>query len=300
MSSIAPMLTDRFAPSPTGELHLGHAFSAWLGRTSARAASGRFLLRIEDLDRTRVRPEFVEGIVRDLRWLGLDWDGEVLFQSTRLPAYQTAIEKLARAELVYTCTCTRRDIQAAASAPQEGGEPVTGPDGLVYPGTCRGRAVVTGETAALRLDLGRAIESLGGADAVRTLAFTELDAGPDGETGSIVLDPEALLAGTGDVVLRRKDGAPAYHLAVVVDDAFQGITRVTRGRDLFPATAVQRLIQALLGLPVPEYRHHRLIRDASGRRLAKRDRDTSIARLRAEGLTPAEVLRLTVESDGTA
>ncbi|MCL5778713.1 tRNA glutamyl-Q(34) synthetase GluQRS [Limibaculum sp. FT325] len=283
------MLTDRFAPSPTGELHLGHAFSAWLGWSGARAAGGRFLLRIEDLDRERARPEHVAGILRDLAWLGIDWDGEVLFQSSRLAAYAAALATLGVRGLTYRCTCSRRDIAEAASAPQEGGAAAHGPDGIVYPGTCRGRPAGDGP-AAIRLDLAAAIAALGGAAAVGRLGFTEHDAGPDGETGRIMLDPAALLAATGDIVLRRRDGAPAYHLAVVLDDAFQGVTRVTRGRDLFAATPVQRLLQAALGLPEPEYRHHRLIRDASGRRLAKRDRDLSVAALRAAGATPREIL----------
>lgn len=284
------MLTDRFAPSPTGELHLGHAFSAWLGWSGARACGGRFLLRMEDLDQGRTRSDYADAILRDLAWLGIDWDGEVLFQSSRIGAYETALAALETRGLTYRCACSRRDIAEAASAPQEGAPPAHGPDGIVYPGTCRDAPVGDGP-AAVRLDMARAIEALGGLAAVARLGFVETGAGPDGETGRIALDPAALVAGTGDIVLRRRDGAPAYHLAVVVDDAFQGITRITRGRDLFAATPVQRLLQALLGLPEIEYRHHRLIRDASGRRLAKRDRDLSLARLREDGATPREILR---------
>lgn len=287
------MHIDRFAPSPTGELHLGHAFSALLGWRRAQAAGGRFLLRMEDLDRGRVRPEFVEGIYRDLAWLGLTWERPVLFQSTRLAAYGAALDRLARRDLTYGCTCTRRDIAAAIAAPQEGAAPMgpaDEPDGPVYPGTCRGRGHAPGPEVAIRLDLGRAIAALGGAAAVRRLSFDETGAGPAGETGTIRLDPGALLAGTGDVVLARRDGAPAYHLAVVVDDAWQGITQVTRGEDLFPSTALHRLLQALLELPVPRYHHHRLIRDAAGKRLAKRDHAHSLARLRDEGWTRADVL----------
>ena len=287
------MYTDRFAPSPTGELHLGHAYSALVGWRAARAAGGRFLLRIEDLDQGRSRPEFVEGITRDLAWLGIAWEQPVLFQSTRLPAYHAALDRLTRLGLTYPCTCTRQDIAEAVSAPQENGYSAgpAGPDGPVYPGTCRGRSHRPGETAAIRLDMDKAITALGGPDAVAALHFEELDAGPSGETGEIHLDPEALIAATGDVVLARRDGAPAYHLAVVIDDADQGVTHVTRGRDLFSATPVHRLLQALLGLATPAYRHHRLIRDASGKRLAKRDHANSLAQLRSEGWQPEDILR---------
>ncbi len=284
------MYTDRFAPSPTGELHLGHAFSALVGWRAARAAGGRFLLRIEDLDQGRSRPAFVDGITRDLAWLGIEWEQPVLFQSARLPAYQTALDRLTGLGLTYACTCSRRDIAEAVSAPQEGALH-SGPDGPVYPGTCRGRAHRPGEPAAIRLDMRRAIAALGGGDAVTSLHFEELDAGPGGETGKVRLDPEALAAGTGDIVLARRDGAPAYHLAVVLDDAWQGITHVTRGRDLFPATPIHRLLQALLGLATPLYRHHRLIRDAGAKRLAKRDQAHSLAQLRADGWQPGDLLR---------
>lgn len=280
------MYTDRFAPSPTGELHLGHAYSALTGWRAARAAGGRFLLRLEDLDQTRSRPEFVEGIYRDLTWIGVDWDGEVVFQSHRLPAYASALARLTAMDLTYPCYCTRRDIAEAVSAPQEGAAP-TGPDGLVYPGTCRGRIDCPEGPAAIRLDMARAIETLGG---IARLTFEELDEGPEGETGTIRLDADALVAGTGDVVLARRDGAPAYHLAVVIDDAWQGVTHITRGRDLFPATPVHRLLQALLGLPAPAYRHHRLIRGTDGKRLAKRDKAHSLAQLRDDGWAPEQVL----------
>jgi glutamyl-Q tRNA(Asp) synthetase len=284
------LYTDRFAPSPTGELHLGHAFSALVGGREARAAGGRFLLRIEDLDQGRSRPEFVAGIYRDLSWLGIEWERPVLFQSARLPAYRTALDRLTGLGLTYPCTCTRRDIAEAVAAPQESALP-PGPDGTVYPGTCRGRAHRSGETAAIRLDMRRAIAALDGPAAVAALHFQELDAGPAGETGEVRLDPETLVAGTGDVVLARRDGAPAYHLAVVVDDAHQGVTHVSRGRDLFPATPIHRLLQALLGLATPLYRHHRLIRDTAGKRLAKRDRAHSLAQLKADGWRPGDVLR---------
>jgi glutamyl-Q tRNA(Asp) synthetase len=280
-----PMHVERFAPSPTGDLHLGHAFSALTAHDAARAAGGRFLLRMEDLDRSRVRAEFVEGIERDLRWLGIAWDGPALFQSERRAAYAAALERLAGRGLAYACACTRRDIAEAAAAPHEG-TPPAGPDGVVYPGTCRGLGLAPGPGRAMRLDMRAAAAALGGAAALAGLAFEEIGRGPAGETGRIALDAEALVEGVGDAVLARRDGAAAYHLAVVVDDAHQGVSHVTRGEDLFPATPLHRLLQALLGLPVPVWRHHRLIRDEAGRRLAKRDRARSVAALRAAGETP--------------
>ncbi len=299
--SSGPTHVERFAPSPTGLLHLGHALSAWLGWQAARRAGGRFLLRIEDLDQGRVRPEWAVAIMRDLAWLGISWDGAVLHQSDRMQAYAFAIADLAARRLTYACTCTRRDIADALSAPQEGvdtqGPGAQGPDGPVYPGTCRGRFRLTDGPHAVRLDMAAAIEALGGGAAVDRLAFTELDRGPDGEAGEIGLSADRLIEECGDIVLGRRDGAPAYHLAVVVDDAAQGVTHVTRGRDLFPATAVHRLLQALLGLPTPLYRHHRLVRDAAGKRLAKRDDARSIAAYRAAGLVPAKVLALAGISD---
>lgn len=281
------MTVERFAPSPTGPLHLGHAYSAHQGWQAARAAGGRFLLRMEDLDTSRIRPEYYAGIEDDLRWLGLDWDGPVLRQSTRGSAYASALDRLAAMGLTYRCTCTRRDIQMALSAPQETAH---GPDGPVYPGTCRDLHRPADGPHAIRLDTGRALDHLGGA--ADKLGYTEL--GQDAPTGGQRhrIDPAALRSRTGDIVLARRDGAIAYHLAVVVDDAVQGVTHVTRGADLAPATPIQRLLQALLGLPEPLYRHHALVRDETGRRLAKRDDARAIAVYRAEGLTPAEVLAL--------
>jgi glutamyl-Q tRNA(Asp) synthetase len=294
----APAHVERFAPSPTGPLHIGHALSAWLGWRAARLAGGRFLLRIEDLDQGRVRPEWTEAILGDLAWLGIAPDGPVLHQSARIDAYRTALADLAVRRLSYACTCTRRDIAESASAPQEGATSFSaGPDGPVYFGTCRGRFRPTDGPHALRLDMAAAIKALGGAAAVEALAFTELDRGPAGETGTVRLSAERLMAECGDIVLRRRDGAPAYHLAVVVDDAFQDVSHVTRGRDLFAATPIHRLLQALLGLPTPSYRHHRLVRDEAGRRLAKRNDARSVAAFRAAGLTPEAVLALAGVSD---
>ncbi len=290
----APAHVERFAPSPTGPLHLGHAYSAWIGWHAARQAGGCFLLRIEDLDQGRIRPDWVDGITRDLAWLGITWDGPLLFQSRRMEAYQIALDDLAMRGLTYACTCTRRDISEALSAPQEGqgSGRQHGPDGPVYPGTCRGRLQPTDGPHAVRLDMAAAIEALGGAAAVDALMFSEIGAGPGGETGTIRLSAADLIAGVGDVVLVRRDGAPAYHLSVVVDDAHQGVSHVSRGRDLFPATQIHRLLQALLGLPTPVYNHHRLVRDEAGKRLAKRDDARAIAAYRAAGLSPSEVLRL--------
>lgn len=272
------MPVTRFAPSPTGRLHLGHAFSARITRDLA--AGGRFLLRFEDIDHTRIRDEFYSGIEEDLHWLGLDWDGTPLRQSDRLDAYSAALDQLRRRDAVYPCFCTRREIQAEvdamAAAPH-------GPEGPLYPGTCRGlpaRAIeprlAAGEIPAWRLQADRAASITG------PLRFS------DDLQGSITVDPMLL----GDVVLARKDIATSYHLAVVVDDAHQGIDLITRGEDLLPSTHVHRLLQALLDLPEPRYHHHRLVTDEHGRRLAKRHDSLAIATLRERGLTPQEVWHL--------
>jgi glutamyl-Q tRNA(Asp) synthetase len=276
-------VTERFAPSPTGRLHLGHALSAMLGHDAARAAGGRFLLRVEDLDTGRSRPEFEAALLDDLRWLDLRWDEAPVRQSARGPLYGAALDRLAARGLLYPCACTRREI--ALAAPQEGAE------GPVYPGTCRGRPMAAaGEGPhALRLDLDRALAALGRDPAV--LGWTEIDGGGLVAPGPHRLDPQALRA-MGDPALARKDAGVAYHLAVVVDDAAQGVTHVTRGADLAASTPLHRLLQALLGLPTPLYRHHRLIRDAAGRRLAKRDDARSLAALRAEGATPEDIRRM--------
>lgn len=250
----------------------------------AQAGAGTFLLRIEDLDQSRARPVWETGIRDDLHWLGLGWPEPVMRQSERLPAYRAALARLWSLGLLYPCTCRRADILAAAQAPQEGA-PVTGPDGVVYPGTCRHRPrpARLPEAAVLRLDLGAALAGLG------PLEFAETGAGPGGERGRITLDPGALRHGVGDVVLARRDMGSAYHLAVVVDDAAQGITHVTRGNDLFAATAVHVVLQHLLGLAVPVYHHHRLVRDDRGRRLAKRDDARALHLYRAEGLGPGDL-----------
>ena len=285
------MFVTRFAPSPTGPLHLGHAYSALLAHDMAREAGGRFLLRIEDIDATRCRPEWEAQILDDLGWLGITWDAPPLRQSDHLPAYAAALDELWRRELIYPCHCTRRDIAAAASAPQEGGDPVIGPDGIIYPGTCRdllspgyGRGPRPDGTA-LRLNMARALASLDD----HPLIFTETGAGPDGETGQIQTSAQALRAGVGDVVLSRRDFLGSYHLSVVLDDADQDITCVIRGQDLFEATPIHVLLQRLLSLPTPTYHHHSLIRDDTGKRLAKRDNARAIAALRDAGATPEAI-----------
>lgn len=267
------MIVTRFAPSPSGGLHLGHAYAALFAWRRAREAGGRFLLRIEDIDAGRCRAEFADAILDDLAWLGLDWDGPVRRQSDHLADYRAALDRLAATGLVYPCFCTRADIARALDAPH-------GPDGPVYSGTCRAlppdaraQRIAAGAAYALRLDVAKAVARSG------PLAFTD-------ETAGIVA---AAPLAQGDVVLARKDAPTSYHLAVTVDDALQGVSLVTRGRDLFAATHVQRLLQALLGLPTPRYCHHALLVDASGRRYAKRDGAVALRALRAAGRTPEEV-----------
>lgn len=274
------MIRTRFAPSPTGPLHIGHAYSALLGFDLARRAGGEWLLRIEDIDRGRARPEWDDAIREDLAWLGLRWPEPVMRQSDRLPVHREALRRLWEMGLLYPCDCQRRDILEAATAPQDGA-PLVGPDGIVYPGTCRHRAR-TGDPpdgGALRLDMTAAAQRIG------RLAWTEGDA----PVGAAV---DGLAATVGDVVLARRDLGTSYHLAVTVDDAAQGITDVVRGEDLREATPIHVLLQALLDLPTPRYRHHALIRDERGRRLAKRDDAKAIRRYREEGASPADIRRM--------
>ncbi len=281
-------MITRFAPSPTGPLHLGHAFSALAAFDMARAAGGQFLLRIEDIDQTRARPEWEAQIYDDLHWLGIDWPEPVMRQSTRVAAYQAVLKDLFQNGFLYGCACNRRDILAAASAPQEGAEPPAGPDGILYPGTCRGTEIALlppgTPNVAHRLDMGQA--------AIGIYAFTETGEGPNGESGTITFTAEEAVALLGDVVLARRDGFVAYHLAVVLDDAAQGITHVVRGQDLFEATRIHVVLQRLLGLPTPIYHHHRLIRDEAGKRLAKRDDARAIARYREDGASPDDIRRM--------
>ncbi len=271
----------RFAPSPTGPLHLGHAYSAILGHDMARAAGGQFLLRMEDTDLQRSKPEWKAAIIADLKWLGLTWDGPILEQSAHIPTYAARLETLAARDLLYPCSCTRGDIRAALSAPQEGVAH------QVYPGTCRHRPMSSRQPGdALRLDLAKALAVL---DPAR---LTYLETGP-AHVGLHQIDPEAAQRSIGDIVLHRKDeDIVAYFLASAFDDADQGISHVIRGEDLFEFTAIQVILQHLLGLPTPIYHHHRLIRDEEGKRLAKRDDARALSKYRAEGATPADIRRI--------
>lgn len=279
------MIVTRFAPSPTGYLHLGHAHSALTGWEVATSAGGRFLLRIEDIDAGRCRPAFEDAIFEDLAWLGLDWPRPVRRQSEHMADYAAALNRLDRLGVLYPCFCTRREILAEVAAADHAPH---GPDGPLYPGTCRAlpsaeRAarIATGMPYALRLDAAKAAALVG------PLFWTEIG------TGTIPVDPTAL----GDVVLARKDVPASYHLAVTVDDDLQGVTLVTRGRDLLHATHLHRLLQALLDLRPPTYRHHRLLANDKGRRLAKRDGAVTLRALRAAGRTPAEVRAMAGWSD---
>ncbi len=285
MACGARLKRTRFAPSPTGLLHLGHAYSALVAHS--RADAGEFLLRIEDIDRARCRVEFETAIYEDLEWLGLSWPTPVMRQSERTDAYNAAIDQLAFLGLLYPCRCTRGEIRAALSAPQEGAAPpVHSPDGLVYPGTCRHRTMAEAEASdAIRLDVRKALDHL----ADRFPVFTET--GPRHE-GQHRIDAEEVMASVGDVLLARRDMGTSYHLAVTVDDAAQGITEVVRGEDLFDATCIHVLLQALLGLPTPDYHHHPLIRDEHGKRLAKRDDARAIRRYREEGASPADIRKM--------
>ena len=273
----SPATVTRFAPSPTGRLHLGHAYSALFAEQAARRKGGRFLLRIEDIDRARCRAEFESGIYEDLAWLGLTWETPVRRQSEHLDEYRSALDRLASAGFLYPCFCSRKDIEAeiarAASAPQ-------GPEGPLYPGTCRALSaterasrIADGRPYALRLDVSAALAATG------PLRWRDLD------RGAFAAEPGLL----GDVVLGRRDAPASYHLAVTLDDHRQGISLVTRGEDLLNATHIHRLLQALLKLDTPDYRHHRLLTNERGERLAKRDGAEALAALREGGESPAHL-----------
>lgn len=273
----------RFAPSPNGALHLGHAFSALFAERMARDLDGTLLLRIEDIDATRCRPEFTAWVLEDLQWLGLSWPEPVRRQSAHLAAYTTALDRLDRLRLLYPCFCTRKKLKQSSLAKDPDGAPL-------YPGTCKLRTarermqmMTAGTPYALRLDMAKAVVAAGG-----TMMFRELVNTADGEPGVLSADPREW----GDVILARKDIGTSYHIAVVVDDAVQGITHVTRGTDLFKATAIHRLLQVLLDLREPQYAHHKLIGDETGRKLSKSAGDRSLRSLRQEGVTPAEIREL--------
>ena len=279
----------RFAPSPNGYLHLGHAFSAILNADLARELGGRLLLRVEDIDPTRCRPEFEEAIVQDLAWLGLSWELPVRRQSEHLAEYRDALEKLTALGLVYPAFESRAEITRLIGEREKEAPWPRDPDGApLYPGPARAlspgarvQLLQSGAPYALRLDMAKACALAG------ELSWHERGEGPQGETGMVPAWPEAW----GDVIIARKETPTSYHLAVVLDDALQGVTEVVRGQDLFWSTSMHRLLQALLGLPQPAYRHHRLIRGAAGQKLSKSTDATGLRELRAAGVTPAEIRR---------
>jgi glutamyl-Q tRNA(Asp) synthetase len=279
----------RFAPSPNGYLHLGHAFSAMLNADLARESGGRFLLRIEDIDQTRCRVEFEEAIIEDIAWLGLSWERPVRRQSEHFSEYRLALEKLTAMGLVYPAFESRAEIARLVTEREKMAPWPRDPDGApLYPGTARvlslkerARLLQSGAPYALRLDMAAACRRAG------ELGWIEGGEGPDGESGTIAAHPAAW----GDVIIARKETPTSYHLAVVVDDALQDVTEVVRGQDLFWSTSVHRLLQELLGLPQPAYRHHRLIRDAAGQKLSKSTEATGLRELRAAGVTPGEIRR---------
>ena len=279
MPDAAPGFVTRFAPSPTGPLHRGHAFSALTAQALAHAAGGRMLLRIEDIDAGRCRPEFEAAVLEDLAWLGLSWETPVRRQSDHLADYAAALERLRADGLVYRCFKTRREIlDDIGRAPHEPAAPYVG---APLPAAEEAARVEAGEPFAWRLSLASARRGLG--PAWNDLSFVEAGAGPGGEHGLQKAEPER----AGDVILGRKGLGAAYHLAVVVDDALQGITHVVRGADLFEAAHIQRLLQALLGLTTPTYHHHRLLLRADGKRFAKRDQAETLADIRARGVGAA-------------
>ncbi|WP_315764081.1 MULTISPECIES: tRNA glutamyl-Q(34) synthetase GluQRS [unclassified Bradyrhizobium] len=280
----------RFAPSPNGYLHLGHAYSALLNFDLAQACGGRFLLRIEDIDPTRCRPEFEQAIYEDLAWLGLAWEEPVRRQSAHLDEYRAALARLTACGLVYPSFESRAEIARLVAQREAEGRWPRDPDGApLYPGTAkqleageRAERIARGLPHALRLDMAAAIAEVG------ALTWAEQGEGPAGETGVIGARPGLW----GDVILARKETPTSYHLSVVVDDALQGVTEVVRGQDLFQATSVHRLLQTLLGLPEPRYRHHRLIRDDRGDKLSKSSRAVGLRALRAQGASPSDIRRL--------
>ena len=277
----------RFAPSPNGYLHLGHALSALLNADMAKAAGGRMLLRIEDIDPSRCRPEYEAGIYEDLAWLGLTWERPVRRQSEQFDVYRDALTRLDAMGLIYPSFESRAEIVALVAAREAQSPSPRDPDGApLYPGNAkalapaeRARLIASGAPYAMRLDMAAAMTRAG------ALTWLENGAGPRGEAGTVIADPAAW----GDVILARKDAPGSYHLAVTLDDAAQGVTDVVRGNDLFDATSVHRLLQSLLGLPAPRYHHHRLIVDADGRKLSKSTQATALRERRASGATPSDI-----------
>lgn len=282
----------RFAPSPNGRLHLGHAYSALFTEQAARDAGGELLLRIEDIDQTRTKPEFIEGILEDMDWLGIRFSDEVRYQSNHFSDYQRALDRLDKMGLLYPCPASRKDIEIEITGKQEDREWPRDPDGaLLYPGIWRDRTSSeyeklrnSGQPVTIRLHIAKAIGEIERLGAL-PLSFREDGIGPNGESGRVILDP----AIWGDVVLARKETPTSYHLSVVADDADQGITHITRGQDLFYATIIHRLLQVLLELPEPIYCHHRLIRADDTRKLSKNVGDTSLDFLRKAGVSAEEI-----------
>ncbi|MDE0305541.1 MAG: tRNA glutamyl-Q(34) synthetase GluQRS [Albidovulum sp.] len=285
------MIRERFAPSPTGYLHLGHAYSAAIAWRSARSGAGQFLLRIENIDVERCRAEFERAIYEDLAWLGFSWASPVMRQSERSSAYAAALEKLIDLGICYPCGCSRKDIRQSLSAPQENrpGKSPLRPT-ATYPGTCRSRSM-RGKTDedAIRINLNKAFDLLGGSSSIRNLEWVETGVE---RKGVHRLDPEFLESLHGDFVLARKFVGTSYHLACVVDDSEQRISRVTRGMDLVDSTPAHRLLQELLGIEPPVWHHHPLVRDENGKRLAKRDDARAIRKFRDDGLCPTEIFKL--------
>lgn len=285
----------RFAPSPTGPLHLGHAFSALLASDLAQAAGGAFILRIEDIDKSRARPAWEAQIYDDLKWLGLHWPEPVMRQSDRAATYGAALDALWQRGLLYECSCTRADIAEALSAPQEGA-PMLGPDGLIYPGTCRNIHSLTDSAprpkdTVLRLNMAEALRVTGHTDA-QTVPLKFNESCHPQHIGTVRTYGPDILRNIGDIVLSRRDMGTSYHLSVVLDDAAQGITDVVRGADLFEATVIHVVLQKLLGLPTPRYHHHRLIRDDHGKRLAKRDDARALSVFRSEGARAQDIRQM--------
>jgi glutamyl-Q tRNA(Asp) synthetase len=283
------MIVTRFAPSPTGPLHLGHAFAAITAFEAARKEGGRFLVRIEDIDTARCRPDHEAGILADLAWLGLVWDGPVRRQSEHFAEYRAALGRLEEKGVLYPCFCTRKEIAEEIARAGEAPHLTEGASEPLYPGTCRRFSeeercarIARGDNYALRLDADAAGKFAG------ALSFIEEGEGPHGEHGAQAVNPQRL----GDVVLARKDTPTSYHLSVVVDDAAEGVTLATRGADLFTATHVQRVLQALLGFAPPHYAHHRLILDENGRKFSKRDHAKTLASFRESGASPDDVRRM--------
>lgn len=281
--------TTRFAPSPTGQLHLGHAFSALTAFETAQRAGGRFLLRIEDIDTIRCQPEFEQAIYDDLEWLGLAWETPVRRQSEHFDEYRAGLERLMAMGVVYRCFKTRKEIlEDIGRAPHHPGE---GPEGIIYPGPAEplsadeeAEKIAAGEPYAWRLSMAAAQARLGD---LSRLTFQEIGEGPNGESGLCAIQPELI----GDAILARKDIGTSYHLAVTLDDAKQDISHVIRGQDLFFATTMHRILQALLDLPVPVYQHHRLLTGDDGERFTKRDRSETLAAMRAAGANAADIRR---------